>query len=136
MTFSTKQTDMEEFFQAIFVAPYDVVQRVFENMPAPSAELYDEFIRFAVLFGDSKRMQIGGGLYRYFGVCVAQIFQKEGVGVSRGATLADVISAAYRNAVADGVNYQVPYVTKVPFADKGWYQLQVTIPFYFDEATP
>lgn len=127
-----KQTAIEEFFDAEVTG----VTKVFENMPSPAPELLDDWVRCTVLFGDSKRIEIGGGTYRYIGVVAAQIFLKEGVGVSRGVAIADIIKTALMDQVDSGVNYQVPYVTKIPFADKGWFQVQVTIPFYFDEVIP
>ena len=126
--FEDKQTAIETFFKTNVTG----VALVFENAPTPDA---DEFIRIAVLFGTSKRMQIGGGAYRHPGIVAVQIFQREGVGINRGVELADVVSTAFRDKVNSEVNYQVPYVTKFPNAYEGWYQVQVSIPFYIDEVT-
>lgn len=128
--FEDKQTAIETYLKANFT---QVPIVVFENDPSPAATLYDEWARATVQFGDAKRMQIGGGAYRYFGILMIQIFLKEGIGVNRGVELADVLDGFFKDHVLDGVFFQVPYVTKMPFADSGWFQLQTTIPFYFDE---
>lgn len=127
--FEAKQTAIEQFFQAGFPDS----QLVFENMASPSPDLFNEFLRLTVQFGTSKRMQIGGGAYRHPGLVMVQILIKEGVGVSRGVALADDVKDLFLDVVHQSINFQVPYVTKMPVAEKGWFQVQVSIPFYFDE---
>jgi Bacteriophage related domain of unknown function len=129
--FEAKQTAIEEFFKTGF----NQSEIVFENSPSPSPDLYDDFVRLVVAFGESKRMQIGGNGYRYPGLVMVQVMCKEGVGINRGVVLADHIHNLFRDVVHSGINFQVPYVTKFPFAEKGWFQVQVSIPFYFDEVS-
>lgn len=126
--FEAKQTAIETMFQNAFPD----TEIAFENTPGPSPDLFSEFMRLVVQFGTSIRTQIGGGAYRYPGLVMVQIFLKEGVGVNRGVVLADAVKSLFLDAVNTGINFQVPYVTKIP-ADKGWFQVQVSIPFYFDE---
>jgi len=127
--FREKQTALEAYVQAGLPGS----ELVFENQPSPSPDLFDEWIRINVLNGDSKRMQIGGNGYRHPGIVTAQIFLREGIGIDRGVELADAVSTLMRDKVISGVNTQVPYITKNPVAEAGWFQVQVTIPFYFDE---
>jgi hypothetical protein len=129
--FESKQTAIEAFIQQH--ANMAGLQLVFENMKSPSAEVYDEWLRFTIQFGDSRRMQIGSGGYRHPGMIMAQIFTKEGVGINRGVELADLVNSMLRDQVISGVNVWVPKVIKVPVADAGWHQVQVAAPFYFDE---
>ena len=129
--FADKQTALEMFIKDH--ANMAGLSLIFENVPSGETELYDEFLRFTIQYGDSKHMQIGGNGYRHFGVLMSQIFLREGVGVARGVVLADLVSTMLRDQVVSGVNLWVPYVTKIPFSEKGWFQLQVTTPFYFDE---
>lgn len=127
--FAAKQTAIEEFFKDGMPDK----QLVFENMPSVSPDLFDEFLRLTVQFGTSKRMQLGGGAYRHPGLVMVQIMTKEGVGSARGVAIADEVSALFVDVVHEQINFQVPYVTKMAVAEKGWFQVQVSIPFYFDE---
>lgn len=131
--FESKQTVIEQYFQTGWA---DRTQIQWENTPGVNPEVFDEFVRFTLQFGDSTRMQIGGGGYRYFGLLMVQVFVKEGIGSNRGVKLADVVSDLFRDQIVSGVNFAVPYVTKFPNAEKGWFQTQVSTPFYFDEVTP
>lgn len=127
--FGAKQTAIEEFFQDGLSSH----QLVFENMGGVSPELFDEYLRLTVQFGDSYRMQIGGQAYRHPGLVMVQVMVKEGVGVSRAMVLADEVKDLFLEAVHEGINFQVPYVTKQPVSEEGWFQVQVSVPFYFDE---
>lgn len=129
--FGSKQTAFETVFKAAFEGDVEIA---WENGPTPNPGLYNEFVRFTVQFGDGQRAQIGGGLYRYQGLIMVQCFIAEGIGVSRGVARADEVSALFLDQIIDGAHFNVPYVTKVPYADKGWFQVQVSCPFYFDEA--
>lgn len=134
MEFREKQAAIESHIKTGFEA--SVARIVFENTPAPNPDLIDEWIRVQVQFGDSFRMQLGDQpAYRHPGVVFIQIFLREGVGVDRGVELADGLTTLLRDQVVGEINLQVPRVNKIPFSDKGWYQLQVATPFYFDEVT-
>jgi hypothetical protein len=130
--FEAKQTAVETYFKS----NWNTTQIHWENTAGFNPEIYEEFVRFTLGFGDSTRMQIGGGGYRYFGVLMIQVFVKEGIGVNRGVKLADIVSGLFRDQIVSGVNFAVPFVTKFPKAEKGWFQVQVSTPFYFDEVTP
>jgi hypothetical protein len=127
--FEAKQTALEEYLKLNFAG----VELVYENMKSPAPELFDEWARIVVMFGDSKRMQIGGRGYRHPGLLIVQVFIREGIGINRGVELADTVRGLLMDQVIAGVNLQVPSVIKVPVADAGWHQLQVVTPFYFDE---
>jgi hypothetical protein len=130
--FREKQASLELYVKNNF----DVAFLAFENTPSPNPEIISEWARIAVLFGDSNRMQLGQpGGYRHPGVLTVQVFIREGVGIDRGVELADTVAVALRDHVVDGVNLLVPKINKIPFADKGWVQVQVATPFYFDEVT-
>lgn len=130
--FEAKQTAIEQFILDN-LTDLSAEQIIFENMKSPNPDQYAEWVRFSVLFGESKRMQVGGNGYRHPGIITAQIFLREGVGVNRGVELADIISNMFRDQIVNGVNLWVPSVIKVPVSDAGWFQVQVTTPFYFDE---
>lgn len=132
--YAEKQTAIETRFKDAG-APLNTLEKVYENTPAPSAEVYDEWARLTVQYGDGNRSQIGGSGFRYFGVVLVQIFLREGIGVARGVVLADAVQALFREAQFSGLTFRVPTILKVPFADKGWFQVQITAPFYFDEVT-
>jgi len=107
---------------------------IFENMRSPAPELFDEWVRCSVQFGDSFRSALGTpGQYRHPGVVFLQVFIKEGIGINRGVVLADELANLFRDQVVSGINFWVPRVIKVPTANEGWFQVQVMIPFYFDE---
>lgn len=129
--FADKQTAIETYFNTNVVG----IAKVYENSSAPAATIYDEFVRLTIQFGDGQPTQIGGKGYRYFGIAMIQIYQKEGVGISRGVSLADTISALFRGLYVGSIYFQTPYVNKFP-SEKGWFQVQITAPFYFDEVIP
>lgn len=133
MGFRSQQTALEQFVKSGFT----IAALVFENTPAPSGDVVDEWARVAILFGDSFRMQLGAAqaAYRHPGLLTVQIFLREGVGVDRGVEMADTVSTLLRDQVVSGINLLVPRVNKIAVADKGWYQVQVATPFYFDEVT-
>lgn len=130
--FKEKQAALEQHVKDNF----SIAFLAYENTPAPNPDLVDEWARVAVLWGDSNRMQLGQpGAYRHPGLLAVQIFLKEGIGVDRAVALADAVSAALRDQVVSGINLLVPRVQKSTVVDKGWFQLQVATPFYFDEVT-
>lgn len=130
--FESVQTALETHIEAQLAA---IAKKVYENAETPSPDLFDEWVRFSVSFGESKRLHLGTGAYRHPGILFAQIFTKQGSGINRGVEIADLITAALRDQVVSNINLLVSSVIKVPFADGGWSQVQVSTPFYIDEVT-
>jgi len=111
-------------------------QVVFENTEAPSGEVFSEWLRFVLQFGEADHMQIGGRGYRYWGLLMVQVFTKKGIGVARGVELADAVALLYRDQSLSGNIFGIPTITKVPGSKNDWFQVQVSAPFYFNEVLP
>jgi hypothetical protein len=96
------------------------------------------WIRLYILAGAAFRLTIGGNtnITRHTGVVLIQLFDRTGHGDLAVRTLADDVSALFRDTVLDGgtdeqIRFNTPY-TQTVGADGGWYQLNCSIPYMRD----
>jgi hypothetical protein len=136
--FASIQTALEADFKSRRIAAglnFSEDQLAFENTETPASDLFEEWLRYTIQFGDGVSTQIGGRGYRYWGIVMVQFFVKKGIGVARGVELADAVALMYREKVLFGCLFGVPTLVKVP--DKSeWFHVQVSAPFYFNEVLP
>lgn len=133
MSFSSKQTAIETYFKNQWGS---TTQIEYEN-DAWNPDLYDEYVRFSIQFGDAVAMELGNKAFRYFGVVFVQIFVRPAVGNARMLTLADTASGLFRTTLSvTGVKFLVPRITKFPNSAGGWVQTQLACNFYFEEILP
>jgi hypothetical protein len=99
---------------------------VYFSPPANAA-----FIRCTVLFGDEQQVSMLNG-YRQNGIIDIAIFAPVGVGTATVYTYADTLSNIFRGKQFSGVSCRGANTTRVPSLEKGWFQLNVSIPFYTD----
>ena len=93
------------------------------------------WIRLTVQHGDTNRAAVWPEYYRSTGVIFAQIFIPPNKGSKLALTLADQVSAIWRGQQFSGISCLSPSVNDVGVRE-GWYQVNVTCPYYRDELLP
>lgn len=89
------------------------------------------WLRPTVQFGESRKLDLLKR-ERTVGVLIIQVFVPLFSGL-RGATqLADQIAALFRSVTVNTIVFKVPSQTRVGDTKDGWFQVNVTIPFYWD----
>ena len=99
--------------------------------PNPAAP----WMRFTTKEGEARRLSIGGGLknYRHPGVVTLQLFDALNVGDGDLTILADQAAAIFQSWAGVDVVCQTATVKTIGDDDRGWYQINVVIPFYWDD---
>ena len=91
------------------------------------------WIRFSIIDGESVQASLGSSKrHRSFGVAVAQIFTKIGIGDKEAREIADLIVTAFRSTTEDSVTYRTPYITVLGRVEDQL-QVNVTIPYYIED---
>jgi hypothetical protein len=107
-----------------------------DDRPFKPTDQHSIFIRHSVVFGDGERTALGTGWYRYQALQYLSIFYQTGQGNASVYRKGDEIIAHYTDKIlVDGpvkVNFEVASSIKLPQDAKGFSQLQVICPFYFD----
>jgi hypothetical protein len=88
------------------------------------------WIRLFIINGDSGYNTLNS--FRYVGVVTIQVFTPQNGGTNTARKYADTISAIFRGKEFDGLIFRASTVKSVGISD-GWYQVNVTIPFWRDE---
>jgi len=94
-----------------------------------------KWARFHIMAGQGAQLTLGATKdHRFPGVAVVQIFIPQGQGDKEAHEIADVIKTYFMSTSDSGVTYRTPY--ELPGrsdTDTGEWQVNVNIPFYFDE---
>lgn len=91
------------------------------------------FVRFNILLVGTFQVETGASnRYRTTGLAVVQVFLPIGKGDKKNWILVDKIVAAFRGAEDTGVQFKTPSPLPVG-RDGGYYQVNVELPFYFDD---
>ena len=95
----------------------------------------NSWVRFNILNGESKQTTIGSNANNHFhpGIITIQIFSVPGKGCSRILTLADIVSGIFRNWNGTNITCRQATVKTIGLDEFGWYQVNVTIPFFRNE---
>lgn len=135
MKFDAVQQSIEEFV----IANWTHTALQFENVPFNS-DIYDEYTRVNVVYGDSVQRSVTAGCYRVPGLIMFSIFEKPATGSARMLELATLAA----NLLVSKMIYPVPPLDSpvvkmhVPMLHKeyretgGWVFMQVSCPFYYD----
>lgn len=95
------------------------------------------WIRFAVIDGDARILELGANkiktAHRMPGLIVIQLFDALQAGDGPIRTLADTAAAIFRNWGGATVQCFAATVKTIGDDGKGWYQVNVSIPFTRDE---
>lgn len=128
MGFFSSTSDLEQYFATNWT--YTGVAH--ENSLFDSTNV-NEWVRFIDQNASGNRAALGNNpLYRYRGIVTIQVFVKPNVGQNRALSLADNVTALFRDQVISGIHFGVPQITKIGIRD-GWYQVNVICPYYRDE---
>lgn len=138
MKFAQVQQSIEEYIQAQWTA----TQVAFDNAGFNS-DLYDQYLRCNVLFGEGAKRTITVGCYRQIGVLMLTVFVKPAVGRARLLELANIAATLVTDVrvgatlplVAPVVNLKVPDLILDNTERSGWVQANVSSPFYYDWST-
>jgi hypothetical protein len=103
----------------------------FDNV-AFDTTAHDSWARITVLDGDSFNNALGGNCLRRTGIITIQVFTPQWSGSATGRAYAEELSGLFTNTVDGNVIYGVAALTRVGH-DQDIYQLNVSIPFTFDE---
>jgi hypothetical protein len=135
MIFNSVQTLIEKYLQDNWSA--NTV--VFENQPI-NTELFDDWTRCTVQFGDIIRKTLSGDLYRVPGVLLLGFYVRPATGVARAMSLLDSMVPLFQNkALApdtpDGtptIYFLDASISKNLVERTGWVSTQLAHTFYFD----
>lgn len=135
MKYAEVQQSLEEFVQAT----WSDTQIHFDNV-AFNSDMYTEFVRCNVLFGEGIQRSVTKGCYRQIGSLVLSVFTKSASGSARKLELANIASLIVTSAVvrpvapliAPSVNLMVPTLFNENNERNGWVMAQVSCPFYYD----
>jgi hypothetical protein len=132
---------------------YDVAQAAIENYiqdnwsgtvqydnVAFNSELYTEYLRCHVAFGEGIPRSIARGCIRQTGILFLTVFTKPGTGSQRrlelAAVAAQLVDSVVINPIAPAVDPKIQMTTPSLSADNkeanGWVQSIVSCPFYYD----
>jgi hypothetical protein len=125
-------------FDAAMIESHPAVIRVYGNQhpgttPPPATS---SWVRFSILSGGSRLMELGSRTNEALGRATAQIFTPAGTGEALSRKIADSVRDALQGVSVDGVNLYATEITNV-LIDPGspWYQLNASTRFRF-ESTP
>lgn len=135
MKYDVVQQSLEEFVQTNWTET--AVQ--YDNV-AFNSDIYDEYVRCNVIFGEGSSRSVIKGYYRQTGLLVLTAFTKPAIGSARKLELANLAAEMMRHVVvlpvsplvAPAVNLKVPDLFNDSKEQSGWVQAQVSCPFYYD----
>lgn len=108
----------------------------FQNVEFNKPKNGESWVRFNILQGGGNQASIGAAVrqYRHVGVITVQVFVKENGGSRAAKSLCDSAGNIFRGKSFedDNIVCRAPGITEVG-SDDGWYQVNVDIPFYWDE---
>ncbi len=92
----------------------------------------DRWARFIIDIFSTTLIEISAYRVRHLGVVSVQLFDNLGAGDKGLLSLYDIIEPNFRNQTTDGIVWRQPDLTRVGQSGK-WYQVNVDLPFEFDE---
>ena len=133
---------------------YDIVQQALEfyvqsnwtetsiqyDNVAFNSDLYTEYLRCSIVFGDGNKRSVTAGCYRVVGLLILSAFVKPSIGTSRLLQLASIASTMVVSKIVSPqapeigpkVNLKVPDMYPEFKEHSGWVMAQVSCPFYYD----
>ena len=109
---------------------------VFENQPI-NTELFDEWTRCTIQYGNVIRKTMSGDLYRVVGVLFLSFYVRPATGINHSMVLLDNALTLLENLALSEVGTPTVYflessVTKNMSEKVGWVSSQLAYSFYFD----
>lgn len=138
MKYDVVQQSLEEFIKANWTQ----TEIQYDNV-AFNSDLYNEFLRCNVLFGDSASRTVTKGCYRQTGILILSVFTKPAIGSARKMVLATIAANLINDAVvsptpplvAPKVNLLEPSMHNDNKERDGWVMAQLSTAFYYDFQT-
>lgn len=139
MKYDVAQTIIEQFMTAGWNAFSDKTAIQYDNV-AFNSDLYTEFARCTVIFGEGQSRAVTAGFYRQNGILMWSVFTKPAAGINRlnmlAARAADMTKSARARPQAPAtdpvVKFKVPSLHRDLNEKLGWVMAQVSCPFYYD----
>lgn len=110
----------------------------YDNVPFNS-DLYREFVRCTIVFGEGSSRTITNGCYRQVGLLLITVYTKPSEGTARLLELATLLSQLLTHKVIKStdlpllaINLKVPDMMKDVSGRSGWVMAQLSFPFYYD----
>lgn len=130
MKYAEAQQAIETRLQAVW--SHTALQ--FENQPF-NTDLYEEFTRATIQFGDTFLRSLGSTCHRTVGILFLDFFVRPGVGSFRLTELAN-LAVDYLIGQTTGadpvINFLEPSLSKNYAEQTGWVSAQLQVTFYFD----
>lgn len=138
MKYDIVQTAIEQYF----VDNWTETAVQYDNV-AFNSELYTEYVRCHVAFGDSLPRSISRGCYRQTGMLMVSVFTKPASGSQRRLEIASAAAEMFRSIVVAPVapamdpktNILEPSIVIDNKESNGWVQAVMSFPFYYDLRT-
>lgn len=135
MKYDVVQQSLEEFVKANWTET--AIQ--YDNV-AFNADIYTEFVRCTVVFGEGSSRAVTKGCYRQVGLLILSVMTKPGIGSARKLELANLAAEMVLSVVVQPVPPLVAPVVNLKTPDlfndnkerDGWVMAQVSCPFYYD----
>jgi len=139
MQYDVAQKIIEDFVSSGWTAFSDPTALQYDNV-AFNSDLYEEYARCTVVFGEGLARTVTVGCYRQTGVLMFSVFTKPATGTERlnklAARAADMVKSARARpqlpAVSPTVVFKVPTIHRDLNEKLGWVMAQVSCPFYYD----
>lgn len=135
MKYAEAQQSLEEFVKA----NWSECEIQYDNV-AFNADLFTEYLRMTVVFGEGSARSVTKGCYRQVGLLLLSAFTKPGIGAHRKLALATIAADMVRSVVVQAVpplicpaiNLKTPDLHNDNREHNGWVMAQVSCPFYYD----
>lgn len=137
MTYEAISNAARKLFKDTAAAMSDPPYVEYDNYPRTEAVAETLWMRFQVLPANSDVREMGGGKARTFGIALASIFAAPKTGDKVALETADSIVAAFKQVgyTFGGVTvtFRTPELSVFGLVGD-WYQVNVSIPFWTDDA--
>lgn len=118
----------------VVAKPWETELRIaLEDRTFKEAEAVEAFIRHSIVFGEGDVKSLGAECFRYPGIQYLSIFYRGGKGnMAYIAEAQKIVRYFNPPRTVDMVVFETAYMNKLPADAKGFSQVQVVCPFYFD----
>jgi hypothetical protein len=131
VNYDAVQRSIEEHVQT----NWTLTEVAFDNI-AFNSDIFHEYMKCSVLFGDGFSRAVNKGCYRQIGVLKLSIYTKPAIGSARKLELATAaaLMITHKVIISDPslVNFLVPDLSSDNTERNGWVQTQLSCPFYYD----
>lgn len=134
-----KYAEVQQSIEQYIKDAWSLTELTFDNV-AFNSDLFNEYTRCNVLFGQGKQITITAGCYRQPGVLMLSSFVKPAIGRARLLQLANAAATLMTGVrinpvsphVAPVVNLKAPDLYINDVERSGWVMAQVSSAFYYD----